>query len=49
MEGLVVGYADVDAGLLDALPALRVIATSSTGLDMIDLEATRARGVQWCP
>ncbi|GAA3073626.1 MULTISPECIES: NAD(P)-dependent oxidoreductase [Actinomycetes] len=49
VEGLVVGYADVDAGLLDALPALRVIATSSTGLDMIDLEATRARGVPVVP
>jgi D-3-phosphoglycerate dehydrogenase len=43
---LVVGFARIDAGLLDRLPAVEFIATMSAGLDMIDLAATTARGIR---
>ncbi|MFB7362051.1 C-terminal binding protein, partial [Streptomyces hydrogenans] len=33
---LIVGYARVDAALLDRLPRLRILATMSAGHDMID-------------
>jgi D-lactate dehydrogenase len=36
----------VDAGLLAALPRLRLVATRSTGVDHVDLAACRARGVR---
>ena len=35
----------VSAEMIDALPNLRLIACNGTGLDMIDLEAARARGI----
>ncbi len=46
--GLLVVLGDhVDAALLDAAgPGLRVVATISVGVDHIDLEACRARGVR---
>nr|WP_246220758.1 NAD(P)-dependent oxidoreductase [Phytoactinopolyspora mesophila] len=37
--------AQVDAALLDALPALHVVARAGTGLDNIDLDAADQRGV----
>ncbi|MFB6628322.1 C-terminal binding protein [Streptomyces sp. NPDC056362] len=42
---LIVGYARVDAALLDRLPRLRIIATMSAGHDMVDTEAARRRGL----
>ena len=36
----------VDAPLLEAGPQLRVVATATTGLDHIDLEAAKERGVE---
>lgn len=39
----------VTAALLDAAPALRVVGRLGVGLDNIDLEACRARGVQVAP
>ncbi len=39
----------VDAALLDAAPDLRVVGRLGVGLDNIDLEACRARGVEVCP
>ncbi|MDF4249613.1 C-terminal binding protein [Streptomyces sp. WMMB303] len=45
---LLVGYARIDAHLLDRLPALRIVATCSAGYDMVDTEAARARGVWVC-
>jgi hydroxypyruvate reductase len=39
------GAVGVDAALIDALPALRVIASRGVGFDKIDLEASRRRGV----
>lgn len=42
---LLIGYAAVDADLLDALPALQMIATQSVGVDTVDLDACRRRGI----
>jgi D-3-phosphoglycerate dehydrogenase len=42
---LVVGYARIDAALLDRLPRLRILATMSAGYDMIDTGEARRRGL----
>ena len=36
----------MDAALLDAAPRLKVVATATTGLDHVDLEAAKARGIE---
>lgn len=41
-------YSELDAPLLERLPALRVIATRSTGVDHIGLDYCRAHGVAVC-
>lgn len=43
---LVVGYARIDADLLEMLPRVRFIATMSAGIDMIDRSAAEARGIR---
>lgn len=46
-SGLVVRtYTRVDAALLDRLPKLRVVGRAGVGLDSIDLDACRRRGVR---
>lgn len=45
---LLVGYARIDADLLDRLPHVRILATLSAGYDMVDAEAARARGLWVC-
>ncbi|HEY7044648.1 MAG TPA: C-terminal binding protein [Nocardioidaceae bacterium] len=42
---LLTGYGEVTEDLLERLPALRLIATHSVGVDMVDIAAARARGV----
>ncbi|WP_338702629.1 C-terminal binding protein [Streptomyces sp. Q6] len=42
---LIVGYARVDAALLDRMPAVRMIATMSAGHDMIDTAEAARRGL----
>ncbi|MFE6887661.1 C-terminal binding protein [Streptomyces sp. NPDC057694] len=42
---LIVGYARVDAALLDRLPAVRILATMSAGTDMIDVQEAERRGL----
>lgn len=42
---LIVGYARVDAGLLDRLPSVRILATMSAGHDMVDTAEARRRGL----
>ncbi|MEV0318320.1 C-terminal binding protein [Streptomyces sp. NPDC050658] len=42
---LIVGYARIDAALLDRLPGVRVLATMSAGHDMIDTAEARRRGL----
>lgn len=50
-DGAVIGLERVDGALLDACPGLRIVAKYGVGLDNIDLEAARARGVAigWTP
>ncbi|MCG2621819.1 C-terminal binding protein [Arthrobacter sp. I2-34] len=42
---LLVGYAAIDAGLIAALPDLRIIALMSMGFNNVDIEAARSRGI----
>lgn len=45
-QGAIVRAAyDVDRGLLDRMPALRVIARTGVGVERVDLEAARERGI----
>ncbi|MER5946511.1 C-terminal binding protein [Streptomyces sp. NPDC001904] len=42
---LIVGYARIDAALLDRLPTVRMLATMSAGIDMIDVPEAERRGL----
>jgi phosphoglycerate dehydrogenase-like enzyme len=44
-EALLVGYAEMSADVIAALPNLRIIALASSGVDNVDLDAARAHGV----
>lgn len=44
-DGLIVGVDPVDADVIAAAPKLRAIAKYGVGLDNIDLEAAKARGI----
>lgn len=44
-QALIVGYARIDGDLIRRLPALRIIATMSAGVDMVDVDAAREAGV----
>ncbi|CAK0769471.1 Hydroxyacid dehydrogenase [uncultured Gammaproteobacteria bacterium] len=44
-EGAVIGLEQVDGALLDACPGLSMVAKYGVGLDNLDLDACRARGV----
>ncbi|MEU1350977.1 C-terminal binding protein [Streptomyces sp. NPDC005795] len=44
-DALIVGYARVDAALLDRLPEVRMIATMSAGFDMVDTGEAARRGL----
>ncbi|MFD8686122.1 C-terminal binding protein [Streptomyces sp. NPDC059651] len=44
-DALIVGYARVDAALLDRLPNVRMIATMSAGHDMVDTMEAGRRGL----
>lgn len=44
-EVLLTGYGRVDRDLLDRMPRLRLIATASMGVDMVDVEAATERGI----
>jgi hydroxypyruvate reductase len=39
------GHSKVDAALMDALPRLEIIANFGVGVDQIDLDAAKARGI----
>ena len=47
-DALVVQYARVDAGLLDALPRVRAVGRYGVGVDTVDVDACTARGVAVC-
>lgn len=44
-DALIVGYARIDAALLDRLPKVRMLATMSAGYDMIDTAEAARRGL----
>ncbi|MBM3606262.1 MAG: 2-hydroxyacid dehydrogenase [Alphaproteobacteria bacterium] len=46
VRGLALRKTVVDQTMLEALPALEIIASYSAGLDNVDLDAVRARGIQ---
>lgn len=45
---LVTGYCQIDRELLGRMPQLEIVATMSSGVDMVDLEAARERGLWVC-
>ena len=45
MEIIITNKVRIDAGLIAQLPSLRMIAVAATGVDHIDLDAARARGI----
>lgn len=47
-DALIVSFCPIDAELLAALPRVRVIATTTVGVDQIDTRAARDRGIDVC-
>lgn len=45
VQGLAVRLQKVDRAFLDRFPDLRIVASFSAGLDLIDLDAAKARGI----
>lgn len=48
-DALVVGFVRIDAAAIAALPHLKAIATTTVGLDQVDVEAARTAGVDVRP
>jgi D-3-phosphoglycerate dehydrogenase len=50
-DGAIIGLESVDVGLLDKCPRLKIVSKYGVGLDNIDLDACRERGVAigWTP
>ncbi|MCV3739195.1 2-hydroxyacid dehydrogenase [Rhizobium sp. TRM96647] len=46
IRGVAVRHAHIDKAMLDTMPALEIISSYSAGLDGIDVEAARARGIE---
>lgn len=46
LRGLALRKTQVDAALLDSLPDLEIISSYSAGLENVDLDAARARGIE---
>jgi glycerate dehydrogenase len=47
-EAVLANKARLDAAVLAAAPALRIVCLSATGTDNVDLDAARARGIAVC-
>ncbi len=48
VDALLVQYAPITAEVLEALPGLRLVSRYGVGVDVVDQEAARARGVWVC-
>ncbi|WP_369133868.1 C-terminal binding protein [Modestobacter sp. I12A-02662] len=48
VDAVLVQYAPITAEVLDALPRLRLVSRYGVGVDVVDLDAARARGVWVC-
>jgi D-3-phosphoglycerate dehydrogenase len=48
VDAVIVQYAPITAEVIDALPKLRLVARYGVGVDVVDQEAARARGVWVC-
>jgi D-3-phosphoglycerate dehydrogenase / 2-oxoglutarate reductase len=48
VDAVLVQYAPITAEVLEALPRLRLVSRYGVGVDSVDLEAARARGVWVC-
>ncbi|MCV2488621.1 C-terminal binding protein [Geodermatophilus sp. YIM 151500] len=48
VDAVIVQYAPISAEVLAALPRLRLVSRYGVGVDVVDLEAARARGVWVC-
>jgi phosphoglycerate dehydrogenase-like enzyme len=48
VDALLVQYAPITAEVLDALPRLRLVSRYGVGVDVVDLDAARRRGVWVC-
>ncbi|SAK47522.1 D-isomer specific 2-hydroxyacid dehydrogenase [Caballeronia temeraria] len=46
IRGIALRKTKIDVAFLDALPALEIISSYSAGLDNVDIQATRARGLR---
>jgi lactate dehydrogenase-like 2-hydroxyacid dehydrogenase len=46
VRGIALRKTKIDAALLDALPSLEIISSYSAGLDNVDVDAVKARGVR---
>lgn len=44
-EAVLVGYAQIDAQVMDAIPGLKIIALVSMGFDNVDVDAAKERGI----
>ena len=44
-DALIVAFTEVDAALLDCAPKVKIVCKHGVGVDNIDLEATKARGI----
>ena len=47
-DALIVQYAPITAEVLEALPGVRLVSRYGVGVDVVDLDAARARGVWVC-
>src|ERR1700733_5325070 len=45
IRGIALRKTKVDAAFLDAVPALEIISSYSAGLDNVDVQAVKARGI----